>query len=1859
MVKTILNKPNCKLTLGNFQNKIRVLFGAFMLLSILTTYAQATVTIEVNWPNWSSENRVTLNDPTSTQVGQICDPTNCFNGFANSAYATSVNYNVPYGTGYTIVLEDTFGDGWNGAGSYVRVFVDGVLTLENDGKEVFVNGVYFDQLTRTLAFDVLTSPTVFNGNLSVFDEFAGYIDYTSTGNTLRTNDNVTNACSITTTSSGTLTTSIPIGATIEKAYLYWVSSGINIDTQVTLDAQTVNAGSTFRSYLNSNQGYFTGAIADVTTIVDSSLDETFDFAGLTIDNSLQYCTNSTVLGGWSLVVFYSEASLPASNIVLYNGFTGQSGSGTNFSLSGFFANGISGSKATFLSWEGDPNISGTSGGFSEQLQFNGNVLSGDGTNTGSNAYNSTNYDELATVPNPVETFYGLDLDTFDASPYITTGDTSATARVEVGQDFVITNVVIIKVPSNLISGFVFEDTDYGGGLGRSMAASSGAPVVGATIELYDNTGTLLQTTTTDSTGEYLFGGMINGTFSVRVVNSTVNSTRTGGSTCATCIPIQTFRTDFSSSTISNVANEVGGANPSGQDVAVATLTGAQSIATVTLANEGAVGINFGFNFNTIVNTNATDQGSLAQFIENSNNLGDTGLNIEANSIFDPATGEDTSVFMIPTSDPNFSGGIFTITQPTQLPAITDTNTFIDGRTQTANIGDTNTGTVIGINEPEIQIDGASSGDVFRIQADDTTIRNLAIYGNGNEGISVESGSISNPAIITENYIGANADGNFVTALEDGIEVTSAGVGQISNNYITQNSDNGIELLGSNSSVSSNTITNNGDVGVVVSGGTTSGNLISQNSIYANGTSGDALGIDISDNGVSINDSGDGDAGPNGTINFPVFDGSPIIQGGNLILRGWSRPGATIEFFISDISEGSAVRGDNQIGQTQDYGEGQTYLTTLVEGSGSDLSGATSSYTDPDGNTDNTNYFEFSIPLPGGASLGTIITSTATISNSTSEFSPNTFIDADNDNDGIADVTDEDDDNDGILDTAESNGVDPSADFDNDGTPNYLDPDYCTLNGFGICTSLDPDNDGIPNHFDLDSDGDGCLDVDERYIGVVSNPDPDNDGIYGTGTPTVTATGRVTTAGYNDTNLTFLSAAINSCDDNDADGVPDVADLDDDNDGILDTDECEFEEFGTTGFITSATFNTTGSSGGPIILNSITVSGTTYTEFKFPDSYTSNFASQGMTASDAENIQHGNSLNDYVTTSDWNNQILQAFQSNDINWMQDLNGAGLAGTTAYWQLHYSTPIYVNGENIIWLSERHINNGYILEAYDISGTLIGTQTVNVSDLINSGIQANHTPTNTGTLGIALLPLDQLAPLGSNVASIRVYDNASSNDAGDGKLIIVGSDASSFTVCNTDTDGDGDINIFDLDSDGDGCDDVIEAGFTDQNGDGILGDLATVVNSDGQVIDTNVVDGYTTPADNDSSGTPDFLEAGSAPTISNPQPADVTVCVGDNTSFTVNASGSNLTYQWQVDTGGGFTDLSNGGVYSNVNAATLNITGVTEAMSGYQYQVIVTNSAFACNNATSAPATLTVPDVTYTISRSNPATCGGLGSITLSGLTTGETYTINYLDDGAPVVVNIAAVSGQVVISNLDAGNYTSIIPSLSGCSGTASNIVLSDPANPTAPTSGGNETYCEGSTVSTITASVSSGETVDWYSAPSGGTLLLSGNTSFTPSSAGTYYAEARNTTTGCISTTRTAVTVTEQAAPDAGTDGNLTLCTGDTATLAQLNAAITGEDAGGVWSPAFAPGVTTYTYTVAATGACTVDDTSTVSVTYDALPNAGTDGNLTLCTGDTATLAQLNAAITGEDAGGVWSPAFAPGVTTYTYTVASDRSMYCR
>ena len=242
-------------------------------------------------------------------------------------------------------------------------------------------------------------------------------------------------------------------------------------------------------------------------------------------------------------------------------------------------------------------------------------------------------------------------------------------------------------------------------------------------------------------------------------------------------------------------------------------------------------------------------------------------------------------------------------------------------------------------------------------------------------MGIDGDGIAGGITITENTI--------TTAGQDG----GACSGEIENA--------GIHLDGNNSTITSNIIYQNGGAGIVLGGGTTSGNLISQNSIYANGTDGDALGIDLDQadtmgDDVTLNDSGDGDAGPNGLLNFPIISAA-FLSGPNLVVKGWARPGATIEVFLTDINEGTSIAGDNQLGLSTDYGEGQTYLGTAVEGSGSDLNTGSSSYTDADGNTDNTNQFEFRILLPGGVALGELITATATIANATSEFSPFSII----------------------------------------------------------------------------------------------------------------------------------------------------------------------------------------------------------------------------------------------------------------------------------------------------------------------------------------------------------------------------------------------------------------------------------------------------------------------------------------------------------------------------------------------------------------------------------------------------------------------------------------------------------------------------------------------------------------------------------------------------------------------------------------------------------------------------------------------------------------------------------------------------
>ena len=256
-----------------------------------------------------------------------------------------------------------------------------------------------------------------------------------------------------------------------------------------------------------------------------------------------------------------------------------------------------------------------------------------------------------------------------------------------------------------------------------------------------------------------------------------------------------------------------------------------------------------------------------------------------------------------------------------------------------------------------------------------------ISSNGQNGIYLFAHNLfGNTDNVTGNVIAGNFIGTTPTNVNRG-NVTGAGIklnaedGVFNfNNLIGSNND------GDNDNLEGNVIAYNGAIGIVlqVLAGTdvNNGNTFSRNSIHDNG----GLGIDLNGDGVTANDNGDGDTGPNDLYNFPVVTSSHG-DGTNLRVTGISRPNAVIEFYLSDGS-----------------GEGATFLFRAQEGGTlngiTDGLAGTSMYSDPTYGTFTDNNFEFiirvdaiDVPFPPGAQIVAI----GIDAGNTSEFGPATTI----------------------------------------------------------------------------------------------------------------------------------------------------------------------------------------------------------------------------------------------------------------------------------------------------------------------------------------------------------------------------------------------------------------------------------------------------------------------------------------------------------------------------------------------------------------------------------------------------------------------------------------------------------------------------------------------------------------------------------------------------------------------------------------------------------------------------------------------------------------------------------------------------
>jgi hypothetical protein len=220
---------------------------------------------------------------------------------------------------------------------------------------------------------------------------------------------------------------------------------------------------------------------------------------------------------------------------------------------------------------------------------------------------------------------------------------------------------------------------------------------------------------------------------------------------------------------------------------------------------------------------------------------------------------------------------------------------------------------------------------------------------------------------------------------------------------------------------------------------------------------------------------------------------------------------------------------------------------------------------------------------------------------------------------------------------------------------------------------------------------------------------------------------------------------------------------------------------------------------------------------------------------------------------------------------------------------------------------------------------------------------------------------------------------------------------------------------------------------------------------------------------------LVVNTSPTITT-QPINKTICSGSNTSFTVATSGAPLTYQWQENTGSGYSNIANGGVYSGVLTATLILTAPPAAMNTYSYQCVVSSSS-GCGTVTSTAAILTVnqtpaaPPVPTPLA--NPA-CSSTSLSAMSSTVAGVTWYWQGTSSTSSVTTQNTNTDYNVTAS----GNYYVRAQSNTGNCWSAASVFSVTVNTPVTITSGAsNKGVCTG--INTTMDITGAAATKQWY------------------------------------------------------------------------------------------------------------------------------------------------------------------------------------
>ena len=282
--------------------------------------------------------------------------------------------------------------------------------------------------------------TAISENVILRHSFAGNISFALAGNTLRDEDNTCNPVAGGESSSAI---SVPNGAIMKAAYLYWSGSG-SVDSTIVFNGSPL---STTENYVEVFQGrnYFSSK-KDVTNLISINA-ISHKVSGLTFDGSNNYCDVQSAYAGWALAVIYEHSGEPLRVINVFDGFKNFWGSKLDLIPDNFViaqSPATKGGKHAHITWEGDAGNSQAKNNFNESLLFETEELVSPGNDAGKqfNSYSNINNGNNTS---------GVDIDEYEIGSKLTAGATSVHTTYSSGQDAVFLTAEIISVPNEPVA----------------------------------------------------------------------------------------------------------------------------------------------------------------------------------------------------------------------------------------------------------------------------------------------------------------------------------------------------------------------------------------------------------------------------------------------------------------------------------------------------------------------------------------------------------------------------------------------------------------------------------------------------------------------------------------------------------------------------------------------------------------------------------------------------------------------------------------------------------------------------------------------------------------------------------------------------------------------------------------------------------------------------------------------------------------------------------------------------------------------------------------------------------------------------------------------------------------------------------------------------------------------------------------------------------------------------------------------------------------------------------------------------------------------------------------------------------------